>query len=163
MWPPIQTYKSLKFSKSRSMSKLKMFKRHCQWDYRYLRRIWLYFSLSFWVTTFSVNSFGRTSKISSFVGPLLILKLIKTIKICEIWISTRQGIDIIKINVCKIGNKQKQNRIKNKFKSDGMFSGHENTGLKYEQALIKFSIERNSTEIIETSHETLWRNLHTFS
>ena len=38
-----------------------------------LRRIWLYFSLSFWVTTLSVNSFGKTSKISSFVGPLLIL------------------------------------------------------------------------------------------
>ena len=44
-----------------------------------------------------------------------------------------------------------------------MFPGHENKGLKYEQALIKFSIERNSTEIIETSNETLWRDLHTFS
>ena len=77
--------------------------------------------------------------------------------------STRQGIDIIKINVCKIGNKQKQNRIKNKFKSDGMFSRHENKGLKYKQALIKFSIERNSTKITESGAETFWWNFQTFS
>ena len=90
------------------------------------------------------------------------MKIIKFFSIFFL-ISTRQSFDIIKINVCKIGNKQKQNRIKNKFKSDGMFSGHENKGLKYEQALIKFSIERNSTKIIETSDEGFWRNFQTFS